>query len=486
MAKYTRFRLIINNNIDIKKLKFDLEYWVNVSIKKYGRPGGSLEKKSGGKNLIFNSDGLTKLYVLPDNATKARYIIRTTTKDKDGDDIVATINAEVFKKMKSNNNKCTTFPLKTTPAGTKKDPNTIKKAIIDNTEVGWVIIERHCSIEKFLRKIYKDEPTKKEENIFRSNNPHLTGTPVLSLQPGDFVILSNTSNDKNKELAQIKKDAKAAKIEFDKIKKEFGFDSGRFARNIDFLHDVFLNSEYVALTDKTNNKQEPPSNDINYAAIAAGTSQGIVTFNEISNKKVTETYAKIVEAMDYEKINKTKLANPKNFKLFKRKYANLFKNFDNSFSQSYFKYNFGIQTGKLRQQINKNVHARPSSYKGGIRAYVENFRNMGKVDKFTKVGGNLLIAVSVTDATIKVGDAYATGNSSHTRKTIIRETLKLEGSLGGAGLASGGVMIAAAAFGIGTAGLGFIVVGVVAAGAGIVGGYYGGVGGAELTDLIYQ
>ena len=136
-----------------------------------------------------------------------------------------------------------------------------------------------------------------------------------------------------------------------------------------------------------------------------------------------------------------------------------------------------IQTGKLRQQIKKNVHARPSSYKGGIKAYAKNFRNMGKVDKFTKVGGNLLIAASVGDATMNVKDAYNTGDSDHTQKTIIKETLKLEGSLGGAGLASGGVMLAATAFGLGTGGLGFIVVGVVAAGAGLVGGHYGGIAG---------
>lgn len=274
----------------------------------------------------------------------------------------------------------------------------------------------------------------------------------------------------------IKQEAKEAKLEFEKVKKEFGFESERFARNIDFLHDVLLNSEYVALTEKPNSS-ELPSNSVNYAAIAAGTSQGIVTFNEVSNKKVTEAYAKIVEAMEYEKTNKTKFANPKNFKLFKRKYANLFKNFDNSFAQSYFKFNSGIQTGKLRQQIKKNVYARSPTYKGGIKAYAKNFRNMGKVDKFTKVGGNVLVAVSVADATMNVKDAYATGDSRHTQKTIIKETLKLEGSLGGAGLGAGAVTLAATAFGIGTGGVGFILVGVIAAGAGLAGGYYGGIAG---------
>lgn len=78
------------------------------------------------------------------------------------------------------------------------------------------------------------------------------------------------------------------------------------------------------------------------------------------------------------------------------------------------------------------------------------------------------------------------GDSSHTQKTIIKETLKLEGSLGGGALGAGAVTLAATAFGIGTGGVGFILVGVIAAGAGFAGGYYGSKGGAELADLIYQ
>lgn len=65
---------------------------------------------------------------------------------------------------------------------------------------------------------------------------------------------------------------------------------------------------------------------------------------------------------------------------------------------------------------------------------------MGKVDKFTRVGGNLLVAVSVADATMNVNVAYDKGDSSHTQKTIIKETLKLEGSLGGG---AGGALIGA-------------------------------------------
>ncbi|MGP4971681.1 hypothetical protein [Psychrobacter aquimaris] len=381
-TEYTGLIFTVPNTVDINKFRYDIIIVYRSGEATYQRTTGTKTKRYVDQK--FNNQGKTIERQLPKgDIEKINYHIK--------------VNSQLVKNISAKPNKSKgvfrKYKLKTTIAGTKKDPNTIKKVLLDTTEVGWIIIEEHYSVKDFLRKIYKYEPTNKEENIFRANNPHLTGTPVLSLQTGDFVILSNTANSNNAELQKIKQEAREAKVEFDRVRKEFGFESERFARNIDFLHDVLLNSEYVALTEKPNNS-ELPSNSVNYAAIAAGASQGIVTFNEVSNKKVTEAYAKIVEAMEYEKANKTKLANPKNFKLFKRKYAKLFKNFDNSFSQSYFKFNSGIQTGRLRQQIKKNIYARSPTYKGGIKAYIKNFKNMGKVDQFTKVGGNLLVAGS--------------------------------------------------------------------------------------------
>ena len=480
--EYTGLIFAVPSTVDIHKFCYDLVIQYKSGEATYQRTTGTKTKRYVEQK--FNNQGKTIERQLPKGDIKSiNYHIK--------------VNGQLVKNISAKPNKIKgmfrKYELNTTIAGTKKDPNTIKKVLLDTTEVGWIIIEEHYSVKEFLRKIYKYEPTNKEENIFRANNPHLTGTPVLSLQPGDFVILSNTANSNNSELQKIKQEAKEAKVEFDKVKKEFGFNSERFARNIDFLHDVFLSSEYVALTEKPNSS-ELPSNSVNYAAIAAGTSQGIVTFNEVGNKKVTEAYAEIVEAMEYEKSNKTKFANPKNFKLFKKKYAKLFKSFDNSFSQSYFKFNSGIQTGKLRQQIKKNVYARSPTYKGGIRAYVKNFRNMGKVDKFTRVGGNLLVAVSVADATMNVSEAYDKGDSSHTQKTIIKETLKLEGSLGGgaggaligAKLGGLGVGVAVAVFGVGTGGAGFIIIGACSAIGGVAGGYWGGKGGENIGNLIYE
>ncbi|WP_288998700.1 hypothetical protein [uncultured Psychrobacter sp.] len=72
-----------------------------------------------------------------------------------------------------------------------------------------------------------------------------------------------------------------------------------------------MQADYVALTKDPIKTLDKPSGNINLAAIAAGTSQGIVTFYEHSNELVQKNYAKIYKAMEHEKSKGSKLANPK-------------------------------------------------------------------------------------------------------------------------------------------------------------------------------
>lgn len=267
--------------IDISLIRYD----VTVTYKSLSAKPASSKPHSLGKNRKFSSNGLSEKHNLSNRGVEeVRYYIK---------DIKGKLVKDITANPLSKEGRASRYKLKTTPASLKRDPKNNKIVGIDTTEVAWMIIEKQESVHSFLTRIY-EYPYRKdiEEVIFRKNNQHLIGNPILSLYPGDFIILSNASNDKSKELVRMKQEAKAAKIEFDKTKKEFRFDSERFARNIDFLHDVLSNSEYVALTDKPNNQQKL-SDSVNYAAVAAGTSQGIVTFNEVGNKKVTEAYSKI-------------------------------------------------------------------------------------------------------------------------------------------------------------------------------------------------
>ena len=468
-AQYTSLIFIVPSTVDIHKFRYDLVIQYKPGEATYQRTTGTKTKRYIDQK--FNNQGKTIERQLPKgDIQKINYHIK--------------VNGQLVKNLSAKPNKSKgvfrKYELKTTIAGTKKDPNTIKKMLVDTTEVAWYLVKKQESVKSFLKRIYRYTPTPKEENIFRTNNSHLTGTPILTLLPGDIVVLSNTSNSNNKELAEMKRDAKAAKVEFEKAKKEFKFDAESFAYNADALQGMLMQADYVALTKSPVKSLDKPSGGINLAALAAGTSQGIVTFYENSNELVQKSYAEIYKAMEYEKSKGSKLSHPKNYKLFKQKYAKLFKDYDHKLSQEFFKFETGIQTNNLRRQINKDVFARSKNYKGGISAYTDNLRNMGKISRFTYLGGNVLVGIAGAQAYMNIEAARKTGDSDHITKTTITETLKFGGSVGGGYYgALAGSAILAVAFGVSTGGLGFVVLG---AGA-VIGGTIGGLAGGEIGEF---
>ena len=483
MAKYTRFKLIINNKTDIKKLKFDLEYWVNVSMKKYGRPGVSLEKKSGGKDLIFKSDGKTKTYVLPDNATKARYIIRTTTKDKDGDNIVATVNAEVFKKMNSNNTNGTQFELKTTPAQAKKSPNTIKEVLLDTTEVAWYLVKRQESVKDFLKRIYIYTPTSKEENIFRANNPHLF-TPVMSLQPGDVVVLSNTSNSNNSDLQKMKKYAKLAKDKLEKLKKQKGFHPELFVYLSDMTSSALSDADFVGISSKPIPTEVTASNkksDKSMADYLVDGSSAAITFSSQTNKDALKEFGTLIK--NYEKAQGTKAGNAKHFSQFRRDNASTYRALNNKLSLSFLQWDQGVRTDKLSKSI-KSEMKRAKSFNGGLEAYVNNMEKNGKVTTSLRYGGNLVVAYNAGKGGKEIYNAYDSGDADRLHKAVAIEPLKLSGAVIGAEYgAAKGAVVGAIIVGVtvGTGGIGGVVIVGLSA---VVGGFGGGLIGGTIGELI--
>ena len=105
---------------------------------------------------------------------------------------------------------------------------------------------------------------------------------------------------------------------------------------------------------------------------------------------------------------------------------------------------------------------------------------MGKISRFTYLGGNVLIGVGAAQAYMNIEDARKTGNSDHITKTATTETLKFGGSIGGGYVGSiAGSAVLAVAFGVGTGGLGFVLLG---AGA-VIGGTIGGLVGSETGEF---
>ena len=474
MSKYyTRLKIKISDKLDMKKIRYD----VTVTYKSTSsKPTSEKPFPLGKGNYSFDSNGQSEIHSLSDRDVKEiKYYIKDANKN-----LVKPVTVNRI----STSGRASIYKLKLTPASLMKDPDYYQIVNVDTTEVAWYLVKKQESVDSFLTRIYINPYRKDVEEVnFRANNPHLKGNPVLNLYPGDIVVLSNTSNSNSKELAKMKKEASEAMTKFASVKKEFGFDAESFAYNADMLQGMLMQADYVALTKDPVKNLDTSSDGIDYgtlAAVSAGTSQGIVTFYENTNELVQKSYAKIYKAMEYEISKESKLANPKNYKLFRQKYAKLFKDYDHKLSQKFFKFETGIQTNNLRRQINKNVFARSTSYKGGISAYTENLRNMGKISKFTWGGGNILVGISVAQAYMNIEDARKTGDSDHITKTAITETLKFGGSVGGGYYgALAGSAILAIAFGVSTGGLGFVVLG---AGA-VIGGTVGGLAGGEIGEF---
>lgn len=475
-TQYTGLIFKVPSSVDIHKFRYDLIIKYKSGEAKHQRTTGN--KILEYKNQNFNSQFMTLERQLPKGSIiTINYLIK--------------VNGKLVKNVSATPNKSKgvfrEYVLKTTIAGTKKDPNTIKKVLVDTTEVGWIIIDKDYSIQSFLRKIYIDNPTIEEEKIFRANNPHLIGTPVLSLKPGDVAILSNTSVE-NDELRKMKKQAKLVKDKLSKLRSQSGFNANNFVSSIDAVQSIFEQSDYIGLTEKPIKSIDTPSTGANYGGIAKGTAYGIADFVSATNNRVIKSYIELANAM--QSADSFKSGNPKHFKLFRQNNAALYKNFDNAFSQSMFRFNTGKQTGNIRRQLKPTAMMRQANYRGGIEAYFKQIDNVDKITKNVQRGGTLLVAVDVGLSAIEVKKAYNTGDSAHTRRTVVKETLKLEGSLGGAWLgatgASAGAGAALLVFGIGTGGVGLVVVGVCAVVGGFAGGLLGSMGGEALAEIINE
>ncbi|WP_288998687.1 hypothetical protein [uncultured Psychrobacter sp.] len=221
-TKYTRLQLKVSDKVDISLIRYD----VTVVYESLSSKPTSKKPHPLGTDQTFDEKGYSKAHPLSNRKVKE---IMYYIKDVKGD-LIKKVTAKALTKK----GLASGYKLKTTKASVMKDPKNNKIVGVDKTEVAWYLVKKQESVESFLTRIYI-KPYRKdvEEVIFRANNPHLKGDPVLNLYPGDIVVLSNTSNDDNVELAKMKKEAKAAMTKFAEVKKEFGFNAESFAYNAD-------------------------------------------------------------------------------------------------------------------------------------------------------------------------------------------------------------------------------------------------------------
>nr|WP_317200937.1 hypothetical protein [uncultured Psychrobacter sp.] len=147
-------------------------------------------------------------------------------------------------------------------AKTINDIDNSKNVRVDTTEVAWYLVKKKETVDSFLKRALLHTPTQMDKGIFLANNTHLIGTPYLELQPGDIVVLSNTTNPNSTELTKMKIYAKTAKSKIEELKKTRGFDPELFAYLSDMTTSALSDADFVGISSKPipteveNNKED--------------------------------------------------------------------------------------------------------------------------------------------------------------------------------------------------------------------------------------
>ena len=340
-------------------------------------------------------------------------------------------------------------------------------------------------MQAWAKRVFKKPLIASDWDTLKANNPHISNmASIRLLTPGMVVVLSNSTTAK--ELPQYKKDAQEAQKNLEQMKKDKDFDAEFFAQNYEFFYDAF-NDNRTEITNKNvfeNNDDHPlvqkfdhPSNDsgVAWGAIAKGGIDGVLSFTDGATQRMHRIHGELALKMAEEKAKGSSLANPKNFKAFRKKYAHLYDELNRESAKKIFKWDQSIKTNNMRRMIGQSSLARGTTYKGGMKEYVKKMSELGKMSKSIKGGGYLFLALDIYNA----GDAISNAKPEEKTRTTVVESSKIAGGLGGAAL--GGFIVITIASG----GTSLIVLG-VAAGASALLGWAGGEAFGAGAEYLYD
>ena len=377
------------------------------------------------------------------------------------------------------------FTIKVTSEITKNVKENIKEIYLNDGEVAWYLIKKTETMQAWAKRVFKKPLIASDWDTLKANNPHISNmASIRLLTPGMVVVLSNSTTAK--ELPQYKKDAQEAQKNLEQMKKDKDFDAEFFAQNYEFFYDAF-NDNRTEITNKNvfeNNDDHPlvqkfdhPSNDsgVAWGAIAKGGIDGVLSFTDGATQRMHRIHGELALKMAEEKAKGSSLANPKNFKAFRKKYAHLYDELNRESAKKIFKWDQSIKTNNMRRMIGQSSLARGTTYKGGMKEYVKKMSELGKMSKSIKGGGYLFLALDIYNA----GDAISNAKPEEKTRTTVVESSKIAGGLGGAAL--GGFIVITIASG----GTSLIVLGVVA-GASALLGWAGGEAFGAGAEYLYD
>lgn len=376
------------------------------------------------------------------------------------------------------------FTIKTTTEITKNVKENIKEIYLNDSEVAWYLIKKTETMYDWAKRVFKKPLIASDWDTLRANNPHIPNmVPIRLLSPGIVIILSNSTTAK--ELPQYKKDAQEAQKNLEQMKKDKDFDAEFFAQNYEFFYDAFNDSRTeITKTNVFKNNDHPlvqkfdnQSNDSGAAwgTIAKGGIDSAMSFSDGATKRIYKIHGELALKMAEEKAKGSSLANPKNFKAFRKKYASLYDELNRESRKKLFKWDQSIKTNNMRRTISQSSLARGATYKGGMKEYVKKMSELGKMSKSIKGGGYLFLALDIYNA----GDAIADAKPEKKVRTTVVETSKIAGGLGA------GTVVSFIVVGLATGGTGWVALGVVA-GIGAFASWGAGEGAGWVSGEIYD
>lgn len=370
---------------------------------------------------------------------------------------------------------------------TKKEKENIKEIYLNNGEVAWYLIKNRESATSWARKVFKKQLTVEDWKILEQNNPHIYQfDSKTQLKPGQVIILSNSTTAK--EIPEYKRLAKEANKNLEQMVHGEGVDAQFFAQNYEFLHDAISDDRVEVTTKKVFDTDHPlvykfkQENDSRTAMDAVKDNMGawdvgkigidgILAFSAGSAQRMTAINGKLAQKMAEERAKKSGLDNPKNFKLFRQKYKDLYAELDRESMKRMFRWDQSIKTNNMRRMINQSALARGKTYKGGMFDYTKQMRKVGKMAKSVKVGGYLLLPLDIYFAYDEIQNAAPEEKA----RTTVVEGSKLAGG------AVGAFIVLAVA----TGGTSLVVLG-VAAGASALLGWGFGTAAGEVGGASYD
>ncbi|WP_445116133.1 hypothetical protein [Acinetobacter sp. WZC-1] len=461
-ASYSRLQLKVSGPLKFQDLTFKFTVH-NLSSSKRTEFEGR-----------FDGQGFTQWYQIYNLNTLLSYKVYIRG------ELLQTILVKAYPDKK----KWSLFTIKMTTEKTQKVKNNIREIYLNDGEVAWYLIKKTETMLDWSKRVFQKPLVASDWDMLRANNPHISNIAAIRLlTPGMVVVLSNSTTAK--KLPQYKKDAQEAQRNLDEMKKDKDFDAEFFAQNYEFFYDA-LNDNRTEIT-RTNvfaNNDHPlvqpfnhPGNDSGAAwgAITKGGIDGVLNFSDGATKRIYKIHGELAQKLAEEKAKGSGLANPKNFKEFRRKYAHLYDQLDRESAKKLFKWDQSIKTSNMRRMISQSTLARGTTYKGGMKEYVKKMSEIGKMSKVVKGGGYLFLALDIYNA----GDAIAHAKPGEKARTTVVESSKIVGGLGGAALGSFIVLTVA------TGGTSLLVLGVAAGTSALLGwGFSEGAG--QLTEYIYD